>query len=91
MYTVFIVQAYQTSTGFLSTWSRHTLWERPANSTPFIRQSTDQRIRVTEASLYSAPFRVFMARERYNFEQRVFIYDCYVKKLIQIVQEKISP
>jgi hypothetical protein len=30
-----------------------------------------------------------MARVRYNLEQRVFIYDCYVKKkIIQIVQEK---
>jgi hypothetical protein len=31
-----------------------------------------------------------MARVTYNLEQRVFIYDCYVKKkLILIVQEKI--
>jgi hypothetical protein len=26
---------------------------------------------------------------RYNLEQKDFIHDCYVKKLIQIVQEKI--
>jgi hypothetical protein len=35
---------------------------------------------VTEASLYSARFCVFMARVRYNLEQRVFIHDCYAKK-----------
>jgi hypothetical protein len=34
---------------------------------------------VTEASFYCALFCVFMARVRYNLEQRVFIYDCYVK------------
>jgi hypothetical protein len=34
---------------------------------------------VTEACLYSALFCVFMARVRYNLEQIVFIYDCYVK------------
>jgi hypothetical protein len=35
---------------------------------------------VTEASLCSALFCVFMAPVRYNLEQKVFIYDCYVKK-----------
>jgi hypothetical protein len=35
---------------------------------------------VTEASFCSALFCVFMAHVRYNLEQRVFIYDCYVKK-----------
>jgi hypothetical protein len=44
---------------------------------------------VTEDCFYCALFCVFMAHVRYNLEQRVFIYDCYVKKLIQIVQEKI--
>jgi hypothetical protein len=33
---------------------------------------------VTEASLCCALFSVFMAYVRYNLEQRVFIYDCYV-------------
>jgi hypothetical protein len=47
---------------------------------------------VTETSLYNALFCAFMARVKYTLEQIVFIYDCYVKKkLIQIVQEKISP
>jgi hypothetical protein len=35
---------------------------------------------VIEASFYCALFCVFMAHVRYNLEQRVFIYDCYVKK-----------
>jgi hypothetical protein len=35
---------------------------------------------VIEASFYSALFCVFMAHVRYNLQQRVFIYDCYVKK-----------
>jgi hypothetical protein len=34
---------------------------------------------VTEA-WYSALFCVFMAHVSYSLEQRVFIYDCYVKK-----------
>jgi hypothetical protein len=34
---------------------------------------------VTETSCYCALFCVFMARVRYSLEQRVFIYDCYVK------------
>jgi hypothetical protein len=34
----------------------------------------------TESQLYSALFCVFMAPVRYSLEQRVFIYDCYVKK-----------
>jgi hypothetical protein len=49
---------------------------------------------VTEASLYSALFCVFMARVRYNLEQRVFIYGCFGGgggELIQIVHEKILP
>jgi hypothetical protein len=46
---------------------------------------------VTEASFYSAVFCVFIVGVRYNLEQRVFIYDCYVKTKSQIVQEKISP
>jgi hypothetical protein len=39
-----------------------------------------ESVSVTEAALYSALFCVFMAHVRYNLEQRVFIYDCYVKK-----------
>jgi hypothetical protein len=30
-------------------------------------------------ALYNGPFWVFMACETYSLEQRVFIYDCYVK------------
>jgi hypothetical protein len=33
-----------------------------------------------EASFCYALFCVFMAHPKYNLEQRVFIYDCYVKK-----------
>jgi hypothetical protein len=45
-----------------------------------------------EASFYFALFCVVMACVRYNIDQRVFTYDCYVKrKLVQIVQEKILP
>jgi hypothetical protein len=48
---------------------------------------------VAGASFYSAVFCAFVGRVRYNLEERVFIYDYYVnkKKLIQIMQEKISP
>jgi hypothetical protein len=35
---------------------------------------------VTEVSFCYALFCVFMAHVRYNLEQRVFIYDCYVGK-----------
>jgi hypothetical protein len=35
---------------------------------------------VIEASFYCSLICVFMAHVRYNLEQRVFIYDCYVKK-----------
>jgi hypothetical protein len=45
---------------------------------------------VTEASFYCALFCVFMACGRYNLEQRVFIYDCYVKTN-SYMQMKISP
>jgi hypothetical protein len=33
-----------------------------------------------DVSFYSPLFCVFMACVRYNLEQRVFIYDCYMKK-----------
>jgi hypothetical protein len=35
---------------------------------------------IIEASFCCALFYVFMARVRCNLEQRVFIYDCYVKR-----------
>jgi hypothetical protein len=47
---------------------------------------------VTEVSFCFALSCVFMAHVRYNLEQRVFIYDCYVKKkIIQFMQENILP
>jgi hypothetical protein len=46
-----------------------------------ITRSVSQSPSVTGASLYSALFCVFMARVRNNLEQRVFICDCYVKKI----------
>jgi hypothetical protein len=47
----------------------------------------NESVGVTEASLYSAQFYVSMARVSYNLQQRCFIDDCYVKKLIQIVKK----
>jgi hypothetical protein len=96
-YQVFIVQAYQTSGGLsvcrlgtLGGISRQTeghsfsdhLISGPASVAPSS---------FTEASLYNALCSVFMACVRYNLEQRVFIFDCYVEKKTQIMQEKISP
>jgi hypothetical protein len=34
---------------------------------------------LTESSFYNVLFCVFIARVRYNLEQRVFVYDCYEK------------
>jgi hypothetical protein len=83
MYRVFILQAYQMSGELLRISYRETVWQSPANWRSFIRWSLDQcslaPTSVTEASYYCALFYVFMARVRYNLQQRVFIYDCYVK------------
>jgi hypothetical protein len=83
MYQVFILQAYQTPGELLRISYWETVWQSPANLRAFIRWSLDQCTlaspSVMEASCYSALFCVFKARVRYNLEQRVFIYDCYVK------------
>jgi hypothetical protein len=59
------------------------VWQSPTNWRSFIRWSLYECSlappSVTEASCYCDLFCVFMARVRYNLEQRVFIYDCYVK------------
>jgi hypothetical protein len=85
LYRVFILQGYQMSGELLRMSCRQTQWDPPANCRPFIRWSRDQWVsqccssNVTEASSYCALFCVFMA-VRCNSEQRVFIYDFYVKK-----------
>jgi hypothetical protein len=43
---------------------------------------------VTEVSFCCALFFVLMAPVRYNLEQRVFIYDCYVKIFAAIITTK---
>jgi hypothetical protein len=83
VYRVFILEAYQTSGELLIITYQETVWQSPTNWRSFIRWSLDQCSlvppSVTEASCYCAVFCVFMARVRYNLEQRVSIYDCYVK------------
>jgi hypothetical protein len=82
-YRVFVLQAYQMSGELLRISYRETVRESPANWRSFIRWSRDQcnlaLPSVTVAFCYCALFFVFMARVRYNLEQIVFIYDCYVK------------
>jgi hypothetical protein len=51
----------------------------PGKLNSFGNDPITESVSVIEASLCSALFCVFMARVQYNLEQRVFIYDCYVK------------
>jgi hypothetical protein len=53
----------------------HSFGDHPISESVSVMPSS-----VIEASFYCALLCVFMARVRYNLEQRVFIYDCYVGK-----------
>jgi hypothetical protein len=85
IYRVLIVQAYQMSGGLDSMSSWDSQQDSQTNWRSFIWWSPDHWVSVvpssvTEASLYSALWCVFMACVRYNLEQRVFIHDFYVEK-----------
>jgi hypothetical protein len=67
---------------FLESLIGRTAWQSPANWRLFIRRSLDQcsleSPSVTEGSWYCALFCLYGSCE-INLQQRVFIFDCYVK------------